>query len=72
MMAAKENLLAELSSIQVDVVEPGSRARKDWMRCEIGTNLEFKTAKMESYFFAQWQPVLYDALLVAAAVEFCE
>ncbi|MGB8275959.1 MAG: 7-cyano-7-deazaguanine synthase, partial [Alphaproteobacteria bacterium] len=38
----------------------------------IGENLKFNTAKMESYFFAQWQPVLYDALLVAAAVEFCD
>jgi hypothetical protein len=27
---------------------------------------------MESYFFAQWEPVLYDALLVAAAAEFCD
>ena len=72
MSAAQENSLAELSSIQVDVVEPGSRERKDWLRCEIGTNLKFKTAKMESYFFAQWQAVLYDALLVAAAVEFCD
>ena len=72
MRAAQENSLAELSSIQVDVVEPGTRARKDWLRCEIGTNLEFKMAKMESYFFAQWQPVLYDAMLVAAAVEFCD
>ena len=27
---------------------------------------------MESYFFAQWEPVLYDAFLLAAAVEFCD
>jgi hypothetical protein len=27
---------------------------------------------MESYFFADWEPVLHDALLVAAAVEYCD
>ena len=72
MRAAEDNSSAELSSIQVDVIEPGARERKGWLRCEIGTNLAFKTEKMESYFFAQWKPVLYDALLVAAAVEFCD
>lgn len=67
-----EDSLAELPSIRVNVVEPGGRGRNNWLRCEIGKNLEFKTAKMESYFFAQWKPILYDALLVAAAVEFCD
>lgn len=72
MMKAQENSLDELPSVQVNVVESGTPRRSGWLSCEIGTNLEFKTAKMESYFFAQWQPVLYDALLVAAAVEFCD
>lgn len=62
----------ELPELRVDVVEPGERARKGWLRCELGTNLKFDTAKMESYFFAQWEPAVYDALLVAAAVEFCD
>lgn len=53
-------------------MEPGAQVRRGWLRCEIGANVEFNTANMESYFFAQWQPVLYDALLVAAAVEFCD
>ena len=72
MIAARDASLAELSSIEVDAVERGARVRKGWLRCEIGTNLAFDTAKMETYFFARWEPVLYDALLVAAAVEFCD
>jgi len=64
--------LAELPSLKVDVVESGTRTRKGCLRCEIDTNVSFDTEKMESYFFAQWEPVLYDALLVAAAVEFCD
>lgn len=71
-MTTHEDSLAELPSVKVNVVEAGARGRNDWLRCEIGTNLTFNTAKMESYFFAQWEPVLYDALLVAAAVEFCD
>lgn len=63
---------ADLPHLRVDVVELGAHGRRDWVRCEIGSHLKFSTARLESYFFAQWQPVLYDALLVAAAVEFCD
>lgn len=59
-------------AIQVDVVEKGGAPRRGWTRCEIGTNIDFNTEKMESYFFKTWDFVLYDALLVAAAVEFCD
>lgn len=72
MTALRKYELAELPSMCVDVVEHSARARKGWTRCEFGTNLQFDTAKMESYFFASWEPVLFDALLVAAAVEFCD
>jgi 7-cyano-7-deazaguanine synthase in queuosine biosynthesis len=71
-MTAERNATSELPSIRVDVVEPCARPRKGSLRCEIGSNLKFDTAKMESYFFAEWEPVLYDALLIAAAVEFCD
>lgn len=72
MTALRKHEPAALPLICVDVVESGTRARRGWERCEIGTNLRFDTAKMESYFFATWEPVLFDALLVAAAVEFCD
>jgi len=42
------------------------------MRCEIGPNLEFSTTRLESYCIAKWEPIVYDALLVAAAVEFAD
>jgi 7-cyano-7-deazaguanine synthase in queuosine biosynthesis len=72
MTTISETSVTALPSVQVHVVEPGAHQRKGWLRCEIGKNLEFITEKMESYFFAQWTPLLYDALLVAAAVEFCD
>ena len=61
-----------LPCIGIDVVEPNGRARRGRLPCEIGANVKFDTTRMESYFFAQWKPVLYDTLLVAAAVEYCD
>ena len=62
----------ELPLVRVDVVERRGRARKGTLRCEMGGNLQFSTISIESYFFAKWDPVLYDSLLIAAAVEFCD
>jgi hypothetical protein len=56
--------------LSVHVTEPGVRTRKGSLSCQIGKQVEFSTASLESYFFAKWEPVAYDALLVAAAVEF--
>jgi len=56
----------------IHVVEPGVRTAQGAWRCQIGTNVEFSTASLESYFFARWEPVACDALLVAAAVEFAD
>ena len=58
-----------LPSISIDVVEGGARSKRGWLRCEIGGNIAFSTTRLETYCFAGWEPVVYDALLVAAAVE---
>jgi hypothetical protein len=62
----------ELPAIQVQVQEPGGRTRAGWMPCEIGTNLIFKTHNLAAYFFAKWEPVVFDMMLLAASVEFCD
>jgi hypothetical protein len=72
MTATLQENSQDLPVIQVDVVEPGMTARPGTLRCVIDEHLWFDTAMMESYFFAQWEPVLYDAFLLAAAVEFCD
>jgi len=59
-------------SIAVEVVEAGIRSHRGWVRCEIGGNIEFNIHHLESYCFAEWNPTVYDALLVAAAVEFAD
>jgi Queuosine biosynthesis protein QueC len=57
-------------SIQIDVIESGARARRGKLQCVIDQNVRFSTERLESYCFAEWDPIVYDALLVAAAVEY--
>jgi 7-cyano-7-deazaguanine synthase in queuosine biosynthesis len=58
--------------VAIHVAERGVRTPRESLRCEIGHNVRFSTESLESYFFARWEPVAYDALLVAAAVEFAD
>jgi hypothetical protein len=62
--------LFDRPALNVHVVERGTHARSGWLACHIGNNVEFSTSKLESYCVAPWEPIVYDALLVAAAVEF--
>jgi 7-cyano-7-deazaguanine synthase in queuosine biosynthesis len=71
-MTKARTLAATAPTTVIHVAEHGSRTPKHVVRCEIGTNVAFSTASLESYFFAGWEPVAYDALLVAAAVEFAD
>jgi 7-cyano-7-deazaguanine synthase in queuosine biosynthesis len=59
-------------TLKIEVVEQGERASNGWLGCEIGRHVRFSTEALESYFFEQWQPVVFDLLLVAAVVEFCD
>jgi 7-cyano-7-deazaguanine synthase in queuosine biosynthesis len=59
-------------AVSVRVVEHGARIPKGSLRCELERNISFSTRSMESYFFADWDEAAYDALLVAAAVEFAD
>lgn len=57
---------------RVDVVEAGRAARRGAAACELGRNIRFSTEALEHYLFVAWEPVVFDVLLVAAAVEFCD
>jgi hypothetical protein len=72
MAKASQEAIDSTPAIRVDVVEPGVRAKSGWLRCEVDRNIEFSTLRLETYCFAEWKPVVYDALLVAAAVEFAD
>jgi hypothetical protein len=62
----------EPSALEVHVAERGTRALSPSLRCQIGREVQFSTESLQSYFFSAWRPEAYDALLVAAAVEFAD
>lgn len=71
-MKEKNNDLYARPSLRLQIVEPGAEVRRGWMRCRIGRNVRFTTERLESYCIAKWEPIVYDALLVGAAVEFAD
>jgi 7-cyano-7-deazaguanine synthase in queuosine biosynthesis len=56
----------------IDVVEPGRRARTGHIAFDLGRDVSFSTAALESFAFARWESVTHDALVVAAAVEYAD
>ncbi|RUU07062.1 hypothetical protein EOD08_39085, partial [Mesorhizobium sp. M6A.T.Ca.TU.002.02.2.1] len=56
----------------IDVVESGRRPRKGRVAFDLERDLEFNTDALQSYAFARWKPVIYDAMVVAAAIEFAD
>jgi hypothetical protein len=71
-MTRTQEAHTSLPAVAIHVVEPRKGTHRGSLRCEIGESVEFSTVSLESYFFARWEPVVYDALLVAAAVEFAD
>lgn len=65
-------LSSEFSVLRVAVVERDGSAPRRFVPCVIGQNLDFSTERLESYCFSSWKPIVFDALLVAAAAEFCD
>src|SRR6185437_7777017 len=71
-MKTTEEMAPAMPNLTIYVCERGARARRGALSCQIGREVKFSTASLESYFFAKWEPMAYDALLVAAAVEFAD
>ena len=63
---------APLPKHHVDVVEAKGRERPGWNKCEIEQNLKFNTTALESHCFANWNVRVWDAFVVAAAIQFCD
>jgi 7-cyano-7-deazaguanine synthase in queuosine biosynthesis len=58
---------------RLDVVVSEDRRRvNSRTSCVIGEDIQFNENKLLSYCFAEWKPVVFDMLVVAAAVEFCD
>ena len=61
---------AYIPELSIDVVESGRPARKGRTAFNLRSDVRFSTAGLESYSFARWEPVIYDAMVVAAAIEY--
>ena len=61
-----------LPGLKLQVLEPGQSAKVGWEGCELDREIRFSSASLESYLFAGWEETVFDALVVAAAVEFCD
>ena len=66
------SLNIDMPSLVIDALEPGAPLRDGAVGAPIGQVLQLDTRGLESYFFADWNPVLVDLLVVAAAAEFCD
>ena len=64
--------LLPLKELEVDVVEAGARRRKGMVPCRLGQNIDFDLEALESFSSIKWQTTVYDVLVVAAVVEFCD
>lgn len=58
--------------IPVDVVSITESAREGFYGCRIGHNILFDERGLRSYFFAEPEPILLDALVLCAAIEYCD
>jgi hypothetical protein len=56
----------------VEVVDSAKRRRRGWIRCRIGEHLIFDPGRLGTYCLAHWDSRVYDAFVIAAAVQFCD
>nr|WIE93435.1 7-cyano-7-deazaguanine synthase [Mesorhizobium sp. WSM4875] len=56
----------------IDVIESGETPNKRNIVFNLDRDLEFNTQALQSYMFAAWESVIYDAMVMAAAIEFAD
>jgi len=66
-----EIALEKVPEVAIDLLEQGSVPRAG-RRSFMLDAIRFSTAALETYAFADWEPIIYDAMIVAAAVEYAD
>jgi len=56
----------------IEVVGGYQKPRQDYVSLVLGKDIRFKTAELESFGCKRWEPIVYDAMVVAAAVEYAD
>ena len=57
---------------KIEFVLNGQRASSGYQAFKLEENLRFSTDGLESYSFSRWTPLVFDAMAVAAAIEFSD
>ena len=57
---------------RVRILESNENSSSAYVTCKLGQDIEFSTAGLETYCMANWEPLVFDALLIAAAIDFCD
>jgi len=63
---------ARVPLVRIDATDAGATARCGRTRFDLSRDFRLVPAGLESYAFASWQPVHYDAMVVAACIEFAD
>lgn len=56
----------------IDVVESGQQAVENCLRVELDRNITFNIGKLESFALECGEPLIHDAIIVAASVEYAD
>ena len=68
----RQSFRPPIPELKIRVREPGASVQSGWNDCEINRDIKFSPAALESYAFSKQDPVVFDAMLLAASVEFAD
>lgn len=67
-----KNIEPSLSHYRVQVIEKNQSSKRGWVPCEIGEDIQFNTEGLEAYCFTEWNSLVFDAFVLAGAIQFCD
>ncbi|MEK7992675.1 MAG: 7-cyano-7-deazaguanine synthase [Planctomycetota bacterium] len=71
-MSGGNEAIREMPGVNVDILEANQRGRRGWHKFVVGKHIKISPATLQAYCLAKWEPVAFDLLLLAAAVEIAD
>ena len=56
----------------IDIIASDQKAREGCIKVKLGQHIIFDTEELEYFAFASWRPLVYDAMVVAASIEYAD
>lgn len=57
---------------RIEVITESESSRRQWISCREGEDFSFSTEALRYYTLSRWEPVIFDAMVLAAAVEYAD